>query len=92
MGTAACERLLRAYEDAIARPTKLVILEGGSDVWSNGMDLNLIETAPSPADESWHNINAMNDLAEAVLHTHNRLTVASLCGNAGAGAKWRVAS
>ncbi|MBO6674439.1 MAG: hydrogenase maturation protein [Rhizobiales bacterium] len=85
MGTQACERLLYAYEKALARPTKVLVLEGGQDVWSNGMDLNLIEAAPNPGDESWHNINAMDDLAEAVLRTDDKLTVAAVGGNAGAG-------
>jgi putative two-component system hydrogenase maturation factor HypX/HoxX len=84
-GRQACERLLRAYEEALARPTKVLVLEGGQDVWSNGMDLNLIEAAASPADESWHNINAMDDLAEAILRTDDKLTVAAVGGNAGAG-------
>ncbi len=85
MGTEACERLLRAYEQALARPTKVLVLEGGLDVWSNGMDLNLIEAAPNPGDESWQNINAMDDLAEALLRTDGKLTVAAVGGNAGAG-------
>jgi len=58
---------------------------GGPDFWSNGMNLNLIEAAASPADESWHNINAIDDLAEAILRTDSKLTVAALKGNAGAG-------
>ena len=51
MGTEACERLLAAYRAALARPTQVLVLMGGPDFWSNGMNLNLIEAAPSPADE-----------------------------------------
>ena len=58
---------------------------GGPDFWSNGMNLNLIEAAPSPADESWRNINAIDDLARVILSTEGKLTVAALQGNAGAG-------
>jgi putative two-component system hydrogenase maturation factor HypX/HoxX len=85
MGTRQCRRLLRAYRWALTRPTRVLVLMGGADFWSNGIHLNLIEAAESPADESWANINAMNDLAEAVIRTESHLTVAALKGNAGAG-------
>ncbi|QWG17277.1 hydrogenase maturation protein [Bradyrhizobium sediminis] len=85
MGTEATRRLLAAYRMATRRPTKVIVLLGGTEFWSNGMDLNLIEAARSPADESWANINALDDLAEAIVRTRNQLTVAALGGNAGAG-------
>ncbi|HLP97436.1 MAG TPA: hydrogenase maturation protein [Sideroxyarcus sp.] len=85
MGTRHCQRLLQAYHWALTRPTRVVVLMGGADFWSNGIHLNLIEAAESPADESWANINAMNDLAEAIIRTGSHLTVAALHGNAGAG-------
>ncbi len=85
MGTAASERLLAAYRAALSRPTRVLVLMGGADFWSNGMDLNLIEAAASPADESWRNINAIDDIAEAILRTEDRPVIAALQGNAGAG-------
>ncbi|KAF0100771.1 MAG: hoxX [bacterium] len=85
MGTAACERLLAAYEAAKQRPTKVIVLMGGTDFFSNGLDLNRIEAADSPPDESWRNINAMDDLCRAILTTDSHLTVSALRGNAGAG-------
>lgn len=85
MGTDACMRLRAAYAQAVKRPTKVIVLMGGPDFWSNGMDLNAIEAAESPADESWRNINAVDDLAEAIIRTESHLTVAALQGNAGAG-------
>ena len=85
MGTEACERLTRAYREALRRPTRVIVLAGGPDFWSNGMDLNAIEAAASAADESWRNINAIDDLAEAIVRTDSHLTVAALQGNAGAG-------
>ncbi|MGD8827222.1 MAG: enoyl-CoA hydratase-related protein, partial [Gammaproteobacteria bacterium] len=85
MSTSQCERLLGAYRDALRRPTRVLVLAGGADFWSNGLHLNVIEAADSPADESWRNINAMDDLAAAILATDDRLTVAALRGNAGAG-------
>ena len=85
MGTRQCQRLVEAFRWALSRPTRTLVLMGGSDFWSNGIHLNLIEAAASPADESWANINAIDDLAEAILRCESHLTVAALGGNAGAG-------
>ncbi len=85
MGTDACARLRAAYLRALERPTKVVVLMGAPDFWSNGMDLNAIEAAESAADESWRNINAIDDLAEAIIRTESHLTVTAMQGNAGAG-------
>ncbi|HYW92999.1 MAG TPA: hydrogenase maturation protein [Gammaproteobacteria bacterium] len=85
MGTAHCRRLLAAWRAACRRPTRVIVLAGGTDFWCNGLHLNLIEAAESPADESWRNINSMDDLAEAVITTRSHLTVAAVGGNAGAG-------
>lgn len=85
MGTCECRRLLAAIEHAAARPTRVLVLEGGPDFWSNGIHLNTIEAAPSVADASWDNINAMNDVCRALIGVTGKLTVAALRGNAGAG-------
>jgi putative two-component system protein, hydrogenase maturation factor HypX/HoxX len=85
MSTAQCERLLAAYRQACHRPTRVIVLAGGTDFWSNGLHLNVIEASEQPANESWRNINAIDDLALAILTTQSHLTVAALQGNAGAG-------
>ena len=85
MSTVQCERLTVAIGFARTRPTRVLVLEGGRDFWSNGIHLNTIEAAASPADESWRNINAMNDVCLALLSLTDRITVATLRGNAGAG-------
>ncbi|MEU5311594.1 hydrogenase maturation protein [Streptomyces sp. NPDC021562] len=85
MSTDHCRRLLAAYEYALARPTRVLVLGGRRDFFSNGIHLNVIEAAPDPAVESWANLNAMDDLVEAVLRTTDRLVVAALGGNAAAG-------
>ncbi|HEX8963293.1 MAG TPA: enoyl-CoA hydratase-related protein, partial [Rhodocyclaceae bacterium] len=85
MGVRQCERLREAFAWAASRPTRVMVLAGGTDFWSNGIHLNLIEHAESPADESWANINAIDDLAEAILRCESHLTVAAIRGNAGAG-------
>ena len=85
MGTDACRRLLAAFESAARRPTRVLVLMGGPDFFSNGLDLNRIEAAESPADASLANIEAMDDLCRAVIACESHLTIAALQGNAGAG-------
>jgi putative two-component system hydrogenase maturation factor HypX/HoxX len=89
MSTRQCERLRAALAWAKRRPVQVLVLWGGADFWSNGIHLNVIEAASlhdgSAADESWNNINAMNDLARERHETGSQLTVAALAGNAGAG-------
>ena len=89
MSTVQCERLRLALQWAKQRPTQVLVLMGGSDFWSNGIHLNVIEAASlgqgSAADESWNNINAMNDLALELITCERQMTVAALGGNTGAG-------
>ncbi len=89
MSTRQCQRLQAALAWAKQRPTRVLVLAGGDDFWSNGIHLNVIEAASlgdgSAADESWANIHAMNDLTLELIQTPGQLTVAALGGNAGAG-------
>jgi putative two-component system hydrogenase maturation factor HypX/HoxX len=85
MNTSQCERLRSAICHACARPTRVLTLMGGTDFWSNGIHLLDIEAAASPADESWRNINALNDVIREILDIDDRLVVAAMHGNAGAG-------
>jgi len=85
MSTSQCEELLATFREALARPTRLLLLAGGPEFFSNGIHLNAIEAAASPADESWRNIVAIDEICRAVLESTDRITVAALQGNAGAG-------
>ncbi len=85
MSTEQCKRLKQAYISATKQATKIIVLMGGNDYWSNGMHLNLIEASESAADESWNNINAIDDLALEIITTKSHLTVSAIQGNAGAG-------
>ncbi len=84
MSTEDCRRLRAAFLAASGRDTEVIVLMGGDDFWSNGINLNTIEAADSPADESWANIEAMDELCLAILDCQ-RLTIAAMRGNAGAG-------
>jgi putative two-component system hydrogenase maturation factor HypX/HoxX len=85
MSTHQCEALRAAYRAALGRPTRVLMLTGGADYWSNGIHLGQIEAAASPADESWRNINAVDDLVRDIIETTDRVVVAALRMNAGAG-------
>ncbi|WP_227996708.1 hydrogenase maturation protein [Nocardia australiensis] len=85
MSTRQCRRLLEAYVDACARPVDVLVLGPTRDFFSNGIHLNVIEAAADPAEESWLNINAMDDLVEAILTTTDKFVVSVLTGNAAAG-------
>lgn len=85
MSTPQCRRLQEAYQLALARPTRVLVLMGGTDFWSNGIHLNIIEASDNPANESWRNINAIDDIVLGILSTQTKLTISAVWGNAGAG-------
>ena len=85
MSTAQCERLNAALRFALRQPERVLVLLGGTDFWSNGIHLNVIEAAESPADESWRNITAVDDLTQTLIEATDRIVVAAMRGNAGAG-------
>ncbi|TXT34641.1 MAG: formyl transferase domain-containing protein [Comamonadaceae bacterium] len=90
MSERQCQRLCEALQWVRTRPTQVLVLAGGADFFSNGIHLHDIEAAQrvagdSAADASWRNINAMNDATLEVLTLTDRITVAALQGNAGAG-------
>jgi putative two-component system protein, hydrogenase maturation factor HypX/HoxX len=85
MSSSQCYRLRDGFLHARARPTRVIVLLGGPDFWSNGIHLNTIEASVDPAAESWRNINAIDDLIFEILNTMSHLVIAGLRGNAGAG-------
>jgi putative two-component system hydrogenase maturation factor HypX/HoxX len=85
MSVADCGALEAAIVAARGEKARALVLMGGPDYWSNGLHLGEIEAAASAADESWRNIEAMNDCVRELLQIDDRLVVAALRGNAGAG-------
>ena len=86
MSTEQCNRLRDAYAHARSRrETRVIVLMGGSDYFSNGIHLNMIEAAENPAAESWRNLNAIDDLVRDIVHTDSHLVISALGGDAGAG-------
>ena len=62
----------------------MLVLRGG-EIFANGIHLNVIEAAPSPEIEAWHNIQAIDDVCREIITCTGQLVVASVGGNAGAG-------
>ena len=85
MSTSQCRRLAAALRQVRDRPTRVLVLLGGAEFWSNGIHLGTIEAAPNPADESWDNINAIDDVCLEILSFRDKFVVSALRGNGGAG-------
>jgi putative two-component system hydrogenase maturation factor HypX/HoxX len=86
MSTEQCRRLLDAYRYARSRrETKVIVLMGGRDFFSNGIHLNVIEAADDPAAESWLNLHAIDDVVRAIVETDSHLVISALTGDAAAG-------
>ncbi len=83
-------RLLQALREVRRQPTRVLVLAGGADFFSNGIHLHAIEAAAlregdGAADASMRAIEAIDDVALEILTLTDRLTIAALRGNAGAG-------
>jgi putative two-component system hydrogenase maturation factor HypX/HoxX len=86
MSTEQCRRLREAYRYARSRrETNVIVLMGGPDFFSNGIHLNVIEAAEDPAEESWFNLHAIDDVVREVIETDSHLVIAALSGDAAAG-------
>lgn len=86
MNTEQCHDLLaRLRELRDQNDIRVIALLGGEDFWSNGIHLNSIQASTDPARESWRNINAIDDIVQELISMTNKLTVAGLRNNAGAG-------
>jgi enoyl-CoA hydratase/carnithine racemase len=92
MSTDQCSYLIEAMDYILSKhsvqaPISAVVLMGGA-YFSNGIALNVIESASNPSQESWDNINRIDDVVFHLLHSFkvaNIMTVAAIRGNAAAG-------
>lgn len=84
MSAQQCIRLKYAFE-YLKEECEVIVLVGGMDFFSNGIDLNILEDSKKQGEDGWSNINAMNDLIKSILEAQEVVTVASLARNAGAG-------
>ncbi len=86
MSTDQCRRLREAYLYARnRRTTKVIVLAGGADFFSNGIHLNVIEAAADQGEESWYNLHAIDDIVREIVETDSHITISALSGDAAAG-------
>ncbi|MEV4638138.1 hydrogenase maturation protein [Actinoplanes sp. NPDC049548] len=85
MSTGHCRRLLAAFRHAAGQDTRVLVLRGGTDAFSNGIHLNVIEAAADPAVAAWANIRAINEVCTELIRCTRQVVVAAYAGNAGAG-------
>ncbi|XP_023933057.1 uncharacterized protein LOC106164275 [Lingula anatina] len=64
---------------------RVVVLMGGERFFSTGIHLCRIEASSDPVLEAWHNINKIDDVILEMSKMTDKLVVAALQGNAGAG-------
>ena len=79
-----CIRLKYAIEYLKER-VKCIVLMGGEQFFSNGINLNILEDSQKQGEDGWSNINAINELIESVLFASSVVTISFLNKNAGAG-------
>ncbi|MFI7598606.1 enoyl-CoA hydratase-related protein [Actinoplanes sp. NPDC049681] len=85
MSSGHCRRLLAALRHAAAQDTRVLVLRGGTDAFSNGIHLNVIEAATDPAASAWANIRAINEVCTELIRCTRQVVVAAYAGSAGAG-------
>jgi putative two-component system hydrogenase maturation factor HypX/HoxX len=85
MAPGHCRRLLAGLRHATAQDTEVLVLRGGTDTFSNGIHLNVIEASTDPAGSAWANIRAINDVCRELVTCTKQVVVAAYAGSAGAG-------
>nr|WP_221376737.1 enoyl-CoA hydratase-related protein [Actinoplanes polyasparticus] len=85
MAPGHCRRLLAGLQHATAQDTEVLVLRGGTDAFSNGIHLNVIEASTDPAGSAWANIRAINDVCRELVTCTKQVVVAAYAGSAGAG-------
>lgn len=85
MNLGRCRALEAAIRAAAASDARAILLTGGAEFWSNGIDLATIEASDSPAEASMQLIEAIDDVCLALLEARDKWVVSLMRGNAGAG-------
>jgi putative two-component system protein, hydrogenase maturation factor HypX/HoxX len=85
MSAGQCRRLLTALRHAAAQDTQALVLRGGTDAFSNGIHLAVVEAAADPAAAAWANIKAINEVCKEIIRCRRQVVIAAYAANAGAG-------
>ncbi|MBG0563219.1 enoyl-CoA hydratase-related protein [Actinoplanes aureus] len=78
-------RLLAGLRHATAQDTRVLVLRGGIETFSNGIHLNAIEASGDPGGAAWAGIRAINEVCREIITCTRQLVVAAYAGSAGAG-------
>ncbi|MGX6602704.1 enoyl-CoA hydratase-related protein [Micromonosporaceae bacterium Da 78-11] len=85
MAPGHCRRLLAGLRHAIAQDTRVLVLRGGTDTFSNGIHLNVIEASTDPATAAWANLRAINEVCKEIITCTRQVVIAAYAGSASAG-------
>jgi putative two-component system hydrogenase maturation factor HypX/HoxX len=85
MSAGHCRRLLAGLRHAAAQDTRVLVLRGGTDAFSNGIHLNVIDAATDPAVTAWAAVKAINEVCKQIIAGTRQVVIAAYAGNAGAG-------
>jgi putative two-component system hydrogenase maturation factor HypX/HoxX len=85
MSAGHCRRFLAALRHAAAQDTRVLVLRGGTDTFSNGIHLNVTEAAQNPARAAWANIKAINAICREIITCTRQVVISAYAGSAGAG-------
>ncbi|HEY7273017.1 MAG TPA: enoyl-CoA hydratase-related protein [Actinoplanes sp.] len=85
MSPGHCRRLLAALRHAAAQDTEVLVLRGGTEAFSNGIHLTVVDAAVEPIAVAWANIKAINEVCKAIITDTRQVVVAAYAGSAGAG-------
>jgi putative two-component system hydrogenase maturation factor HypX/HoxX len=86
MDLSHCRQLLHTIELAKEDDAcKVIILWGGPDFFSNGIDLNAVHLQYNASILAYKNLKALNKIVHAVLSTDTKLVISALQGSASAG-------
>jgi putative two-component system hydrogenase maturation factor HypX/HoxX len=85
MSAGHSRRLVGALRHAAAQDTQVLVLRGGTDAFSNGIHLNVIDAATDPAATAWVTIKAINEVCREIITCTRQVVIAAYAGSAGAG-------
>ncbi|MEU8237821.1 hydrogenase maturation protein [Actinoplanes missouriensis] len=78
-------RLLAGLRHAVAQDTRVLVLRGGTEAFSHGINLNVIEGSADPSGAAWAAIRAINDVCREIVTCTRQIVIAAYAGSAGAG-------
>ena len=81
-----CQRLFETIQFAKEDDSiKVIVLWGGPDFFSNGIDLNAIHLQYNSSILAYKNLKALNKIVHAILTADTKLVISALQGSASAG-------